>query len=124
MSRVEGLTAMKVLRSGGQVQGIKMPLMPVQSPTDEAASLVNLSNWLQISSEGYIPVPVGLTPGETPNSGTRLGSTPPAGAGAGGSVHRAARGAADTPKKAQAAMAKTAVNFMMMIRECGVGWSR
>ena len=31
------------------------------------------------------PVPVGFTPGETPNSGTRLGSTPPAGAaGAGG----------------------------------------
>jgi hypothetical protein len=52
---------MKESRLGGQEQGILIPLMPSQSP-----------------------VPVGLTPGLTPNWGTRLGSTPPAGAGAAG----------------------------------------
>lgn len=54
-------SAMNVLRSGGQEQGILMLLIPMQ-----------------------LPVPSGLCPAVTPNCGTNEASTPPAGAGAAG----------------------------------------
>lgn len=57
--------AMKELRSGGQKHGILT--------TCPAAFLIPSQS----------PVPVGFNPAWRPNWGTRLGSTPPAGAGAG-----------------------------------------
>lgn len=59
------LTAMKEPRSGGQEHGILT--------TCPAAFLIPSQS----------PVPVGFNPAWRPNWGTRLGSTPPEGAGAG-----------------------------------------
>lgn len=52
------------------------------------------------------PVPVGLTPGEMPNCGTRLGSTPRL---------ESLRGPADTDTRAAKETKAVLINFMMNV---------